>query len=147
MHGFNFCIGTAMEGLEDPANEICPIVAHFARRGKLFHTHFRNIVGGLHGFREVWPDEGDVDMLELTAALYDNGYQYMLDPDHAPDHPDDPDVSPQGAVAQSNPYYNGSSRVRQSYAFEFGYVIALIQAVKRQRGVPWAQVRTAQARL
>ena len=61
-------------------------------------------------------------MLELTAALYDNGYQYMLDPDHAPDHPDDPDVSPQGAVAQSDPYYNGSSRVRQSYAFEFGYV-------------------------
>ena len=51
MHGFNFCIGTAMEGLEDPANEICPIVAHFARRGKLFHTHFRNIRGGLRGFQ------------------------------------------------------------------------------------------------
>ena len=26
-------------------------------------------------------------------ALYDNGYKHMLDPDHAPDHPDDPDVS------------------------------------------------------
>jgi mannonate dehydratase len=37
MHGFNFCIGTAMEGLADPAAEICPIVAHFARRGKLSH--------------------------------------------------------------------------------------------------------------
>ena len=86
-------------------------------------------------------------MLELTAALYDNGYQYMLDPDHAPDHPDDPDVSPKGVVAQSNPYYNGSGRVRQSYAFEFGYVIALIQAVKRQRGVPWAQVRTPEPKL
>eukprot|EP01043_Picozoa_sp_COSAG02_P042362 COSAG02_NODE_3597_length_6508_cov_2.021220_4_plen_109_part_00 len=108
MHGFNFCIVRQWRVLRTrgPANEICPIVAHFARRGKLFHTHFRNIVGGLHDFREVWPDEGDVDMLELTAALYDNGYQYMLDPDHAPDHPDGLDVSPQGAVAQSNPYYN-----------------------------------------
>ena len=35
MHGFNFCIGTAMEGLKDPAAEICPIVAHFTRRGKV----------------------------------------------------------------------------------------------------------------
>ena len=46
MHGFNFCIGTAMEGLEDPANEICPIVAHFARRNKLFHTRRTRRCGG-----------------------------------------------------------------------------------------------------
>jgi mannonate dehydratase len=112
--------------------------------GKLFHTHFRNIRGGLHDFQEVWPDEGDVDMLELTAALYDNGYEYMLDPDHAPDSPEDPDTSPRGVVAASNPYVNGSGRVRQSYAFEFGYVIALIQAVKKSRGHSWSEIRTPQ---
>ena len=123
------------------------------RRGSDSGWVSRQVVGGhdkgtgLPDFSEVWPDEGDVDMLELTAALYDNGYRYMLDPDHAPDHPDDPDVSPKGEVAESNPYHNGSGRVRQSYAFEFGYVIALIQAVKRQRGVPWAAVRTPEPRL
>ena len=42
-----------MEGLADPATELIPIVAHFARRGKIFHTHFRNICGGLHDFQEV----------------------------------------------------------------------------------------------
>ena len=36
-----------------------------------------NIRGGLNNFREVFPDEGDVDMFELTAALYDNGYKYV----------------------------------------------------------------------
>ena len=38
--------------------------------------------------------------VELTTALYDSGYQYMLDPDHAPDHPNDPDLSPKQAVAK-----------------------------------------------
>ena len=70
--------------------------------------------------------------------------QYMLDPDHAPDVPQDPDVSPKHAVAPSNPYYNGSGRVKQSYAFEFGYVIALVQAVKKSRGRSWEEVRTPQ---
>ena len=90
----------------------------------------------------MWPDEGDVDMIELTAALYDNGYRYMLDPDHAPDHPDDPDVSPSDLVGATNPYAKGSGRARQSYAFEFGYVICLIQAVKKSRGLSWQEIRT-----
>jgi mannonate dehydratase len=51
---------------------------------------FRNIRGGLHDFEEVWPDEGDVDMHDLCATLFDAGYDHMLDPDHAPGHPDDP---------------------------------------------------------
>ena len=116
-HGFNFCCGTASEGLENPGEELYEIVRYFGERGKLFNIHFRNIRGGLHNFQEVWPDEGDVDMHKVAQVLADVGYPYMLMPDHAPHHPDD--ASPPGV----------SGRVRQAWAFQFGYIIALIQAV------------------
>jgi len=115
--GFNFCCGTASEGLENPGEELYDIVRYFAERRKIFNIHFRNIRGGLHNFQEVWPDEGDVSMLRVARALHEAGYPYMLMPDHAPTHPDD------------RPQVPGSSRTRQAWAFQFGYIIAMIQAV------------------
>lgn len=117
-HGFNFCCGVAAEGLKDPAAELPEIVRYFAERKKIFNIHFRNIRGGLHDFYETWPDEGDVDMYGLVKILNEAGYPYMLMPDHAPHHPDD--VAPQGT----------SGRVKQAWAFQFGYIIALIQAAR-----------------
>ena len=118
-HGFNFCCGTASEGLENPGEELYEIVRYFAERGKIFNIHFRNIRGGLLNFQEVWPDEGDIDMFRLARTLEEAGYPYMLMPDHAPGHPDD--VPPPGA----------SGRVRQAWAFQFGYIIAMIQAANQ----------------
>ena len=38
-HGFNFCCGVAAEGLENPAEELPPIIKYFAERKKnLQHT-------------------------------------------------------------------------------------------------------------
>ncbi|MCZ6680339.1 MAG: mannonate dehydratase [Candidatus Poribacteria bacterium] len=119
-HGFNFCCGTASEGLEDPGRELYDIVRYFGERKKIFNIHFRNIRGGLHNFQEVWPDEGDVDMYTLAKVLRDVEYPYMLMPDHAPSHPDD--TVPTGV----------SGRIRQAWAFQFGYIIALIQAVNSE---------------
>lgn len=119
-HGFNFCCGVASEGLEDPGTELYDIVRYFGERKKIFNVHFRNIKGGLHHFQEVWPDEGDVDMYKLAKVFRDVQYPYMLMPDHAPDHPDD--VPPAG----------GSGRVRQAWAFQFGYIIALVQAANSE---------------
>ena len=96
----------------------------------------RNFRGGLHDFEEVWPDEGDVDMHELCATLYDASYDYMLDPDHAPSHPDDPDRSPKNVV--SGPYAAGSGRMTQGFAFQFGFVIA----VKKSRQLAWEDIRS-----
>ena len=119
-HGFNFCCGVAAEGLEDPGKELPPIVEYFSERKKIFNVHFRNIRGGLNDFVEVWPDEGDVDMHELAQIFHRTDYPYMLMPDHAPLHPDD--MAPEGL----------SGRVRQGWAFQFGYIKALIQAVSKE---------------
>lgn len=119
-HGFNFCCGVAAEGLEDPAKELPPIVKYFAERKKIFNVHFRNIRGGLHNFSETWPDEGDVNMYELVKVLHEANYPYMLMPDHAPLHPDD--KAPDGVTR----------RVSQAWAFQFGYIIALIQAAENE---------------
>ena len=119
-HGFNFCCGVASEGLDNPGKELPPIVEYFSERKKIFNVHFRNIRGGLGDFVEVWPDEGDVDMHELARIFFRTGYPYMLMPDHSPGHPDDP------------PHPEGSGRVRQGWAFQFGYIKALIQAVKKE---------------
>ena len=58
----------AAEGLENPAQELPPIVKYFAERGKISNIHFRNIRGGLHDFCETWLDEGDVNMYELIRV-------------------------------------------------------------------------------
>ena len=116
-HGFNFCCGTASEGLDDPGTELYDIVRYFGERKKIFNVHFRNIRGGLHNFQEVWPDEGDVDMYKLARVFRDVGYPYMLMPDHAPSHPDD--RAPEGLPGRISP----------SWAFQFGYIQALLQVV------------------
>ena len=117
-NGFNFCCGTTAEGLDDPGTQLPPIVEYFSSRKKIFNVHFRNIRGGLNDFVEVWPDEGDVDMLALAKIFHRTGYPYMLMPDHTPSHPDD--KSPEGV----------SERVCQGWAFKFGYIIAMIHAVQ-----------------
>ena len=119
-HGFNFCCGVAAEGLENPAVELPPIVRYFAERKKIFNVHFRNIRGGLHDFSETWPDEGDVNMYQIAKTLHEAEYPYMLMPDHSPFHPDD--MAPKGV----------SNRVRQGWAYQFGYIIALIQALENE---------------
>ena len=112
-HGFNFCIGSVAEMLNDPANEIADVVRYFGERDKLFMIHFRNIRGRRDDFQEVYPDNGDLDMVNLIRVLRDVGYPHLVMPDHMPRHPDD---------------HNS----RQAFAYGFGYIKALIQAVSSE---------------
>ncbi len=109
-HGLNLCLGTTAEMLQDPRNEIHDVIRYFGKRKKIFNIHFRNIRGRRDDFQEVYPDEGDMDMLEVARTLAEVDYEYMLMPDHVPRHPDDP-----GGL--------------QGFAHSYGYIKALIQAV------------------
>ena len=110
-HGFNLCVGTTSEMLQDPATEIHGVLRRLGSAGKLFNIHFRNIRGRRDDFQEVYPDEGDVDMVEVARTLWDVDYPYMLMPDHMPRHPDDPDR-------------------RQGFAYGFGYIKGMLQALR-----------------
>ena len=110
-HGWNFCVGSIAEMLEDPANEIYPFIEYFGSRKTIFLVHYRNLLGKRYSFREALPDEGDMDFAKVLKALKDVGYCYGIDPDHVPRSADDP-----------KGHY-------QSYAYCFGYINAMIQAV------------------
>ena len=108
--GVNLCLGCMAEASTDPCNEVPDIIRYFGSRNKIFLCHFRNIVGGRNRFQEVWPDEGVMNMHRNMQALKEVGYEHMCVPDHAPGHKEP------GAG-------------RQAFAYEFGYIKAMIQAV------------------
>lgn len=109
-HGFNLCLGSTAEGLKDPKTEILPIIKWVGERNQIFNIHLRNIKGGWNNFQEVYPDNGDMDFVQVIKALRDVGYAGMVMPDHVPQHEDE----------------NSSS---QAFAFVYGYIKALLQAV------------------
>jgi mannonate dehydratase len=112
-NGFQLCLGTTAEGLKNPKAEVLPIVRYLGERGKLHQIHMRNIRGGLWDFAEVFPDEGEMDFFAVMRVLRDVQFAGSILPDHMPKHPGDP-----GSL--------------QSYAFGYGYIKALIQAVNSE---------------
>ena len=112
-HGLNFCQGTVSEMLERPGEEIYDVIRHFGELKKIFNVHFRNIKGGLLDFVEVFPDEGDVDMIKALRTYRDVGYEYMIMPDHVPE-------------------VSASDSRRIGFAYAYGYIHAAIQAVESE---------------
>lgn len=108
-HGVNLCLGCMAEASLDPCHEVPEIIRYFGSRKKIFLCHFRNIIGGRNKFQEVWPDEGVMNMHRNMQALKEVGYPHMIVPDHAPGHK--------------------NSNMKEAWAYEFGYIQAMIQAV------------------
>lgn len=110
-HGFNFCIGSIAEGLRDPKNEIFPIIEWVGKRKQIFNIHLRNIKGSYNNFQEVYPDNGEMNFFHVIRALRDVGFDGMVMPDHVPQH------EAEGAGLQA-------------FAFAYGHIIGLLQALK-----------------
>jgi mannonate dehydratase len=110
-HGLNFCQGTVAEMCREPATEVPAAIHHLGAQRKLFMVHFRNIRGGFGDFVEVYPDNGDVDMLAAARAYHEVEYDGMLCPDHVPQS----NVDPHG---------------ERQFAFCLGYTRAAIQAAR-----------------
>jgi mannonate dehydratase len=108
-NGLNFCVGCMSEQCDAPTKEIHDIIRYFGERKKIFNIHYRNIKGGLRKFTEVFPDEGDVDMIAVMRTLKEVDYPYMVMPDHVPQ-------------------ISGPEPRRVGFAYTFGYIHAAMQA-------------------
>ena len=112
-NGLNFCQGCMSEALENPATEILDVIRYFGERKKIFNVHFRNIKGGLNNFVEVFPDEGDINMLEALRVYKEVGYEYMIMPDHVPK-------------------ISGPAAREVGFAYSYGYIHAAMQVVNEK---------------
>jgi mannonate dehydratase len=110
-HGLNFCQGTVSEMLANPGEQIYDVIRYFGTRRKIFNVHFRNVRGGFLNFKETFPDNGSVNMVRAIRVYKEIGYDGMVMPDHVPDM-----LVPAGR--------------EQAFAFEYGYIQALLQAVE-----------------
>jgi mannonate dehydratase len=110
-HGLNLCLGSVAEMLQDPAREIHDVIRYFGRKKKIFNVHFRNIRGRRDDFVETFPDEGDLNMVEVARTLWEVDYDRMVMPDHMPRHEGDP-----GGL--------------QAFAFAYGYTRAILQSLQ-----------------
>ena len=99
--------------LREPGKGIYDVIRYFGTRKKIFNVHFRNIRGGFLNFQEVYHDEGDVDMLRAMRVYKEVGYNGLMMPDHAPSAP-------------------GDDSGRQAFAFAYGYIRGLMQAVSAE---------------
>jgi mannonate dehydratase len=107
-NGLLLCLGCMQE-----AGEVVPeVIRYFGERKKIFYVHFRNVIGTVPRYTEVFPDDGDGDMVPNLRALKEVGYRGYLVPDH------------HFGVAADDPKYPLISR-----AWQVGYIHGLLQAL------------------
>ena len=103
-----FCQGCVTEmGID-----VYEAIRRMGRQGKIAYVHFRNVRGTPKDFREVFVDEGDVDMFRAMQTYKEVGFNGPFMMDHTPSIPDD-------------------AGGRQGHAFATGFIRAMIQAVYR----------------
>ena len=103
-----FCQGCVTEmGID-----VFEAIRRMGRQGKIAYVHFRNVRGTPKDFREVFVDEGDVDMYQAMQTYKEVGFNGPFMMDHTPSIPDD-------------------AGGRQGHAYATGFIRAMIQAVYR----------------
>jgi len=109
-NGLLLCLGCMQEAGED----VPAVIRHFGERGKIFYVHFRNVAGTVPRYREVFPHEGDGDMVANLRTLQEVGYRGYLVPDHHFGFSGDGDWA------------------QNSRAWQVGYIRGLMQALNIQ---------------
>jgi mannonate dehydratase len=76
-----YCLGSLSEMTE---GDIYESTDQFSKQGKIGYIHFRNVIGKAPNYKEVFVDEGDVDMIRILRILKKNNFNGVLIPDHTP---------------------------------------------------------------
>ncbi|MCO5240184.1 MAG: mannonate dehydratase [Chitinophagaceae bacterium] len=74
-----FCLGSIAEMQE---GDVYAATEQYAPH--IAYVHFRNVKGKVPDYREVFLDEGDIDMMKILRILKANHFNGVLIPDHTP---------------------------------------------------------------
>jgi mannonate dehydratase len=80
-NGLEFCLGTIAEMTEGDVYQATDI---YSKQEKISYVHFRNVIGKVPNYKEVFIDEGDIDMVRILKILKKNEFNGVLIPDHTP---------------------------------------------------------------
>jgi len=80
-NGLNFCMGTIQEMTD---GNIYEAIDRYAGQRKICYVHFRNVIGKVPDYREVFVDEGDIDMIRALRIFKKNQFEGVFIPDHTP---------------------------------------------------------------
>ena len=103
-----FCLGSIAEMTE---GDVYEATEHYSRQGKIAYIHFRNVIGKVPNYKEVFVDEGDINMLEILKILKKNEFDGVIIPDHTPQ------------MSCNAPWHAGM-------AYALGYMKALIKQIE-----------------
>lgn len=76
-----YCLGSIAEMTE---GNIYEVTEQYASQQKIGYIHFRNVKGKAPHYKEVFVDEGDIDMIRILKILRKYNYDGVLIPDHTP---------------------------------------------------------------
>jgi mannonate dehydratase len=82
--GVCLCCGTWMEGGDSMGKNAFEAARAFAKIGKLWKIHFRNVSSPIPDFKETYVDGGYTDMKKLMRTLVDVDFRGILIADHVP---------------------------------------------------------------
>lgn len=110
--GVCLCCGTWMEGGKATGKNVFDAARAFAKMGKLWKIHFRNVTAPIPYFVETYIDNGYTDMYKLMKTLVDVDFRGNLIADHVP--------------AMSGGRHS-------AWSYSMGYIRALYQAAQEER--------------
>jgi mannonate dehydratase len=109
-NNLEFCLGTIAEMTK---GDVYEATDNYSKQGKIAYIHFRNVVGKVPNYKEVFIDEGDIDMIRILRILKKNNFEGVLIPDHTPQ------------MSCDAPWYAGM-------AYTMGYMKAAIKTVTNE---------------
>ncbi|MBW6454910.1 MAG: mannonate dehydratase [Trueperaceae bacterium] len=112
-NALEFCLGSLAEMTD---GDVHAVTEEHAAAGDIAYVHFRNVVGKVPRYHEVFVDEGDIDMARIVEILVRNGYDGVIIPDHTP-------------------LMAGPAGWHAGMAYAMGYMRALIQQAEGRREV------------
>ena len=80
-NNLEFCLGSIAEMTE---GDVYEATNSYSRQNKIAYIHFRNVIGKVPHYKEVFVDEGDIDMVKILRILKKNNFEGVLIPDHTP---------------------------------------------------------------